>query len=166
MGMCRAAGFARVELMHAARLHRRVACFRHWEPVPANPAEAPPQLTAVMNNRTLGINFSRRKEEYLSCWFAAPREAVREDLRLTVGPFGVAALYVRPEANGGWMANFRLPPGLDPGWHAVRLRFANSDFGDGFPIAVDVPLAVERLVVKGAYDGATWKPGEVSPAPS
>jgi len=162
MAMCRAAGFARVEFLHAAGFTAGVACFRRWEPPPANPTEDPPRLTAVMNNRTLGINFSRRKEEYVTCWFEAAREAAREELRLEVGGYGVPALYVRREADGAWMANFRLPPGLDSGWHEVRLRFAGSEFGRSFRIAVDMLATAERIEVKGACDGRTWTPEEIA----
>jgi tRNA (mo5U34)-methyltransferase len=160
MAMCRAAGFARVEFMHAAGFTAGVACFRHWEPAPEEPSETAPELTAVMNNRTLGLNFASTKEEYLSCWFRAGREPAREELRLEVGPYGVPALYVRAEPDGSWLANFRLPPGLCPGWHDVRLRLASSGFGRSFRIAVDLAPAVEALVVNGACDGRTWTRGE------
>jgi tRNA (mo5U34)-methyltransferase len=156
LGMCRAAGFARVELMHAGGFTAGVACFRHWEP--ENATEAAPELTAVMNNRTVGINFSTRKEEYLSCWFEASREPNREELRLEVGPYGVSALHVRPEPAGGWLANFRIPPGLPAGWHDVKLRFATSGFGRSFPIAVDMPVEVQKLAITSACDGQTWTP--------
>jgi tRNA (mo5U34)-methyltransferase len=162
MAMCRAAGFARVEPMHATGLTAGVACFRHWEPAPETPAEDAPDLTGVANNRTLGINFASRKEEYLSCWFRAPRAVTREELRLEVGGYGIPALYVRAEAGGGWMANFRLPPGLTSGWHDVRLRFASSGFGQSFRIAVDMPPKIDRLAIQGACDSETATPGEVA----
>jgi hypothetical protein len=161
--MCRAAGFARVELMHASGFTAGVACYRRWEPAPVEPRSAAPDLVAVMNNRTYGINFASRKEEYLSCWFYTDRKEVRrEDLRFEVGPFGIPVLWVRQEPDGRWLANFRLPPGLTPGWHNVRARFADSGFSKELPIVVDVTPHVERLVVKSAYDGRTWAPKQVS----
>jgi tRNA (mo5U34)-methyltransferase len=162
LAMCRAAGFARVELLHAGGFTAGVACFRHWEPVPDNPTEPAPELAAVMNNRTLGINFSTRKEEYLSCWFRTAREPEREELRLDVGGYGVPALYVRPEPDGSWLANFRLPPGLPAGWHEARLRLATSAFGRSFRIAVDLPAHTDSVSIQGACDGRTWTPGEAA----
>src|SRR6202035_4816432 len=100
-----------------------------------------PELRAVANTRTTGVNFSTRKEEYITCWFRTAEALVtRDQLRLEVADFGVPALYVRPDENGTWIANFRLPPGLSSGWCPVRLRFADSPFGNTtLRIAVDQP---------------------------
>ena len=95
MAMCRAAGFARVEFLHAAGFTAGVACFRHWEPAPENPdgsAAGTDRGDEQPNSRS---ELCSRKEEYLSCWFQAPREPAREELRLEVGGYGVPALYVR-----------------------------------------------------------------------
>ncbi len=163
MAMCRAAGFARVEFLHTTGMHAGIACFRKWEPIPADLRRQPPQLVTVANARTFSVNFNTRKEEYVTCWFHAPAaEFKREDLCLEIGEFGVPALYVRPDENGSWMGNFRLPPGLRPGWAPVRLRFADSQWGAVTSrIAVDIPLRVETLMLKGACDGATWNASEV-----
>jgi len=163
LAMCRAAGFARVELLHTTGYHAGVACFRKWEPVPAEVKRPAPEFLAVANTRTTGVNFSTRKEEYISCWFRTAQAPVtRDQLRLEVGGFGVPALYVRPDEGGKWMANFRLPPGLGSGWSPVRLRFADSAFGNTtLRIAVDQPLRVERLAMKDLCDGKTWRPGEL-----
>jgi len=164
MAMCRAAGFARVEFLHTTGFHAGVVCHRKWEPVPVETQRAAPELLAAMNTRTLGVNFSTRKEEYITCWFrTAEAKVTREQLRFEVAGFGVQALYVRPDENGTWIANFRLPPGLRSGWSPVRLRFADSPFGNTTSqIAVDHPLRVEHLVLKGACDGATWNEREVT----
>ena len=164
MAMCRAAGFARVEFLHTTGMHAGVACFRKWEPIPADLRRQPPQLATVANSRTFSINFNTRKEEYVTCWFHAVEPGFkREDLRLEIGDFGVPALYVRPDENGSWMANFRLPPGLKSGWAMVRLRFADSQWGAGsLRIAVDTPLRVDALVLTGACDGATWNADAVT----
>jgi tRNA (mo5U34)-methyltransferase len=157
LALCRAAGFARVELLYAGGDQAGAACYRKWEPV-TDPQGDAPELAGVANTRTTGINFSTRKEEYISCWFRTARESVtREQLRFEVSGFGVAALFVRHEADGAWMANFRLPPGLAAGWNGVRLRFADSDFGQTLRIAVDMPARPGNLVLVGACDGTNWK---------
>ena len=157
LAMCRAAGFARVELLYAGGFQGGAVCYRKWEPLAAPQQEAP-ELVAVTNTRTTGINFSTRKEEYISCWFRTGREKVtREQLRFEAGGFGVPALYARHEPDGAWLANFRLPPGLRGGWNDVRLRFADSDFGQTLRIAVDMPLRPEPVVLVGACDGNNWK---------
>lgn len=157
MAMCRAAGFARVDLLHASGVVAGVACYRKWEPAPADSPAAPPELLSAANNRTLGINFSSRKDEYIDCHFRSSRDSIaRGDLCLEVGRYGVPALYAGRAPGCEWFANFRLPPGLPPGWHAVRLRFRDSKFGEERRIAVDMPLAVERLTLKGVADSLTW----------
>jgi hypothetical protein len=162
LALCRAAGFARVELMYARGFTAGVACFRKWEPEPFEPTEAAPELTGVMNNRQFGINFWSRKEEYVACWFRAPREAVRsEDLKLEIGGFGVPALCVYSQGEGMWQANWRLPPGLEPGWHMLRLRFPGSRFSQEWRIAVDMEVRVEKLELLSVLDGKTREPGQV-----
>jgi tRNA (mo5U34)-methyltransferase len=162
MALCRAAGFARVEFLTIAGLHAAVVCYRKWEPAPLEPSQEAPELLVVANTRTYGVNFSVHKEDYITCWFRTTQASVtRDQLRIEVGGFGVPALYVRPDEDG-WMANFRLPPGLDSGWNTVRLRLADSRFGDtALRIAVDMPLRVDRLVLKGASDSTTWNDREV-----
>jgi tRNA (mo5U34)-methyltransferase len=156
LAMCRAAGFARVELLYAGGFQGGAVCYRKWEPV-ANPQRDPPELVAVANTRTTGINFSTRKEHYISCWFRTGNPNVtREQLRFEIGGFGVPALFVRHEPDGAWLGNFRLPPGLKSGWNDVRLRFADSDFGRTLRVAVDMPLRPGRIVLVGACDGNSF----------
>jgi hypothetical protein len=148
--------------MYARGFTAGVACFRKWEPEPFEPTEAAPELTGVMNNRQFGINFWSRKEEYVACWFRAPREAVRrEDLKLEIGGFGVPALCVYSQGEGMWQANWRLPPGLEPGWHMLRLRFPGSQFSQEWRIAVDMEVRVEKLELLSVLDGKTREPGQV-----
>jgi tRNA (mo5U34)-methyltransferase len=166
LAMCRASGFARVELMFAEGNYAGVACYRKWEPPPEQPSSAPPQLLFVFNARTPGNSFSTRKsEEYLECIVRAPddQEVRGEDVRLEVSGFGTRAVYVQRKEDGSWAASFRLPPALDPGWHTVRLRFADTGFSNELRIAVDVPAErPTQLVVKDLSDGISWNRGEVS----
>jgi len=166
LAMCRAAGFARVELMFAGGNYAGAACYRKWEPAPAQPASAPPKLLFVSNSRTPGNCFSSRKsEEYLECVFGIARDNKFQggDLRLEVAGFGTRAIHVQQREDGSWAASFRLPPALDPGWHPVRLRFADTGFSNELRIAVDLPPArPAQLAVRDVWDGKTWNRGEVS----
>jgi tRNA (mo5U34)-methyltransferase len=160
LAMCRAAGFARVEFLGTGDHHAVVACYRKWEAPPSQLASDPPEILTIENARN-GINFSTRKsEEYISCVFRSSRPVTAAMLRLEVGAFGAAALFVTPE-NDTWRATFRLPPGLDPGWHMARMRFSDTGYGRESRIAVDVPLKVEKIVLKEVYDGVDWTKGEV-----
>lgn len=161
MAMCRAAGFARVELLRATGANAMIACHRRW--VPARGEEcAGPELLGVMNTRTLGLNFSTRSEEYVSCWFRTDRASVtRQDLRLEMGGYGVPCIFVRHEPDGSWLGNFRLPPGLDPGWSEARLGFADSRFSRASRVAVDMPPLADGLALDGVTDGITWERNSV-----
>ena len=166
LAMCRAAGFCRVELMFAGGNYAGAACYRQWEPAPAQPSNAPPELLFVSNSRTPGNCFSSRKsEEYLECVFRAIRddEVIPQNLRLEVSGFGTRAIHVQKREDDSWAASFRLPPALDPGWHPVRLRFADTGFSNDLQIAVDLPAGrPDQLTVRDVWDGKTWKRSEVS----
>jgi tRNA (mo5U34)-methyltransferase len=162
LAMCRAAGFARVELLAADKDYASVACFRKWEPEPAEPGKPPPELLAAVSTRDFGINFSSERDEYIACWFRAEKEAIaRTELRLEVGEFGAPAVFVRWDERDAWHANFRLPPGAVPGWNTVRLRLKNSRFSNTLRIAVNMPPVVEQITVKDVFDGLSWQRGEV-----
>jgi tRNA (mo5U34)-methyltransferase len=168
LAMCRAAGFVRVELMFAGGNYAGAACYRKWEPPPAQPAGAPPQLLFVSNSRTPGNCFSSRKsEEYLECVFkvAHDNKIQNGDLRLEVAGFGTRSIHVQRREDGSWAASFRLPPALDSGWHPVRLRFADTGFSNELRIAVDLPAGrPDQLAVRDVWDGKLWSRGEVSVA--
>ena len=164
MAMCRAAGFARVRIPAHHRLSRRRRV----------PSQVGSRSRRTRRRRRRNCSrwpihepsasiFPPAKRSTSPAGSARANETVtRDQLRLEVGDFGVPALYVRPDENGSWMANFRLPPGLPAGWNAVRLRFADTTFGNTtLRIAVDQPLRVEKLVLEGACDGTTWNAREV-----
>ena len=164
LALCRAAGFARVELLNVQYKHARVACYRRWEPPPAHPTAPAPSLRAVANGRfgDYGINFRSRKEEFLACWFSTAQPGLTWDsLRLEVSGYGVPALCLDDEGEGVLLANFRLPPGLEPGWHDVRLRTAGSPFSNPCRIAVDLPAKTDSVKILSASDAVTWRENEV-----
>jgi tRNA (mo5U34)-methyltransferase len=165
LALCRAAGFARVELLHTEPYNAIVACYRKWEPPPAAAACAPPELVAVVNNVGQGINFSAGKEHYMSCWFRSSRATMaKEDLRVEVDGLGAAPYWTSHLQEDWWAANCPLPRGLTPGWHAVRMRLADSDFSNAMQIAVDIPLHVSHLVCTGVCDAGNGNRDEVTVA--
>ena len=101
-GMCRAAGFARVQTLAVDRDSALVACYRTWEPEPAAPACDPPELLAIGNVNTYGINFNSRRDQYAMCWFRTPAADLgavlsKELLHLEVGRFGAPAVHLQLE---------------------------------------------------------------------
>ena len=163
LALCRAAGFARVDLFRIDGPSAYVACYRHWLPVGENPSEAP-QLLAAVHSRNYGINFSSRAEEYVSCWFRSDqKDLARDEILPEVGAYGVPCLFVARQPNGVWQCNLRLPPGLTPGWYQVGLRVRDSAPSNPLRIAVDLPLEIDKLVLKRAADGFTFEPGVIHP---
>jgi tRNA (mo5U34)-methyltransferase len=163
LALCRSAGFARVEYIGTTGQHAQIACYRTWEQPPEHPSTPAPVLVAATSTRPgdLGINFDSRSEEFVSCWFTSADEDLRrEDLRVEIGGFGVHTVALSRKGQV-FQAAFLLPPGLAPGWHAVRLRTTRSLFSDVSRIAVDIPIRVTHIRVRGAADGLTWRENTV-----
>jgi hypothetical protein len=69
---------------------------------------------------------------------------------------------VRTAPDGTTQVAFKLAPGLDPGWHPVRIRTSGSAFSEPIEIAVDVPLEPGPLAIRGICDPTDWRIGEVA----
>jgi hypothetical protein len=94
----------------------------------------------------------------VSAWFRwNARKLELKDVRPEVGGYGIRPIHVAQAGEGEWQTNFKLPPGLTPGWHEVRMRIGGSHPGSGQRIAVDVPLAAGELRIEGVSDGTTWE---------
>jgi tRNA (mo5U34)-methyltransferase len=162
LAMCRAAGFARVELLAVDSINASVACYRKWEPEPAEPQSPAPELVSAINATTGGRNFATTRDEYITCWFQSEVENLtRHQLCLEAGEFGAPAVHLRREETGLYLANFRLPPGTPAGWLPVRLRLSGSRFSRPLRIPVDVPPLAREIIVHGVFDSLTWQPGEI-----
>ncbi len=166
LAFCRTAGFARVDLRSVLESSACVACYRRWDPAPVSPRHAAPQLLHVEHNFNCGINFRGSADDYVSCWFSAEEPRLtREDVKPEVDGYGSRAVYLARQADGSWQANFKLPPGVAPGWRDVRLRTATSGFSNAVRIAVDIPLRVESLRIAGLRDSSTWEADQLRLAP-
>jgi tRNA (mo5U34)-methyltransferase len=162
LALCRSAGFARVRLLSELPESACVGCWRQWEPVPEDATPAP-ALKDALHATNFGVNFASRRDEYLTAWFEWPgRELALDDVKPEVGPYGVRPIHVSRLDDGSWHANFRLPPGIDAGWHDVRMRVRDSARSNPRRVAVDVPLRAEHLEITGLCDGASWTPNLLS----
>jgi tRNA (mo5U34)-methyltransferase len=158
--MCRAAGFARVQPLALLEHSACFACYRTWNGAPVGgPA---PRLVHAVHNLNFGINFDSHRDEYVSYLFDA--SGTEPSLRTTkpeVGRYGSSPMHVTPVENGYWQVNFKLPPGLAPGWHNATLRIGDSAQSNALRIAVDVPIDAESIDIAGVQDAVTSAQNEV-----
>jgi len=104
------------------------------------------------------VNFRARKEEYVTCWFSSSlNDLDRRDLRPEISGFGAAALSLSRDEKGQWFTNLRLPPGLKPGRHPVRLRTSESEFSNECFIFVDTPVVPDAIEILSFCDGISWR---------
>ena len=155
LALCRTAGFARVDLQDVSDERATVACYRKWlESEATSPA---PALNGALHYRNYGMNFYTNRDEYVSCWFSSTGPPpTRDTVQPEIGGFGVQPIDVRKFDEHQSVATFKLPPGLAPGWHEVRIRTVGSDFSSAKRIAVDIPPDCASLKIESACDGRTW----------
>jgi hypothetical protein len=159
LGMCRVAGFARVELRSILDYGAGVACYRKWEE-PAGPGE-PPVLQAARHAENFGLNFRSNLDSYVAIWFESQLALTKDNVQPDVSGFGSRPLSVTEVHEHFWQVNFKLPPLPRPGWHEVRLRLAGGPRSNPQLIALDLPLVVGSLRLRKVSDGVTWKLGEL-----
>jgi tRNA (mo5U34)-methyltransferase len=159
IALCRAAGFARVELLSAKDNRAALACYRRWQLEPDIAEEPRTKLARVSNSVRGGINFRSSRDEYLSWWFehdARPGGTERDAIRLEVDGFGVPAAFIGKTPNG-WIVNSRMPPSLGGGWHDARMKMPGCGWSDHVRFAVDVEPRAGNLEITVACDGVSWE---------
>ncbi|MGO4879807.1 MAG: class I SAM-dependent methyltransferase [Bryobacteraceae bacterium] len=133
--LCRSAGFARVNLEYVSERRTGFTCRRRWEPAPADPTEPAPLLYSAVNNRTHDIEFHPGKDEYICAYFRSEvPDITRDRVRIEVDELGAPVLVLANLRAQEWQANLRVPPGLAPGPHTVRLRTAGSGYSNSFEV--------------------------------
>jgi tRNA (mo5U34)-methyltransferase len=131
VALCRAAGFVRVEWKYMQEHRAGVLCRRTWEDAPTSPIEPAPVIGSAVNNRSGDTVFHPGKDEYICLYFRASRPQLKkEDLRVEIDGIGVPLLTVSSHGGERWQANMRLPARLSDGPHAIRIRLAESGFGE------------------------------------
>jgi tRNA (mo5U34)-methyltransferase len=163
LALCRAAGFVRVRLLNVWHRHARVVCHRRWETPPYEPTVAAPVLLDATHSRDWGVHFSSDKEEYLTYWFRCEAGTLeRNQVMPEVAGFAAPVLVLKITESGTFMANVRIPPGLAPGAHAVRLRLEGSAFSSEHTIYLDTPLQSGQIEILKLCDGVGWTPNKIS----
>jgi tRNA (mo5U34)-methyltransferase len=159
LGMCRVAGFARVELRSVLDFSACVACYRKWEEA-EQPGESP-HLYSALHMHNSGLNFRSDKDDYVSIWFDSPLALTKDNVQPDVSGFGARPMSVTELRPQFWQVNFKLPPLAGPGWHEVRVRLAGGPRSNPQSIALDLPFEVGAVSLGKVCDGVTWKPGEL-----
>jgi hypothetical protein len=161
LALCRTAGFAHVEIRNVHEYGAALACHRKWKSLSQAPKSKLNVLSAFHSDN-FGRNFqASSSDEYVSCTVAAAATPLSLDtVRPEVSGYGVRPVFVG-RVEGGWLVNFKLPPGLSPGWHEVRLGTADAE-SNAVAIAVDLPIQAESLKITSACNGLTWEPFRVS----
>ena len=120
--MCRAAGFARVEVLHVEDNRAALACYRKWPRFEVDGNAPAVRVQSLRNAVRGGINFRRNREEYLTYWFEYDgADLHRDEIRIEIGDLGVPVIYTAQAPGGLWFASSMFPHGLDAGWHTVRM---------------------------------------------
>lgn len=161
---CRTAGFARVEVVEDAGDRATIACWRKWAEF--TPISAAPELVSARHGWNSGINFQTSRDEYVAAVIISPKQNLdRFEVYPEVDGFGVIPIWVGPRENGRWLINFKLPLGLSPGWHDVRIRVRDSHWSNSVRIAVDLPMETEQVSVYSVCDSHTWAQGVIDLPP-
>ncbi|HTW67839.1 MAG TPA: methyltransferase domain-containing protein [Bryobacteraceae bacterium] len=161
MAMARAAGFAEVKFESVLDYRGHVTCRRKWSSGPG--AEPAPEILCVENSFTRDHDFSTNRDDYLSVYFRSAMPGLGcDDVFIDVGPYAASAGVVADASADGWVAGCKLPPGLEPGWHELRLRVRQSQWSNALRIPVDAPPQDQNTPTDAALDislvtdGKTW----------
>ena len=144
MAMARSAGFARVEFLYADARRGGILGHRHWENVEPETGAAPPFLCSALNNRHDDIVFQPRKDEYICLAFFDDGELRREEILVEIDRFGVPAIMLLKHPAGHWQVNVKVPPGLAPGNHDIRVGTRHGGFSEPVRIRMLPPGAERR----------------------
>jgi hypothetical protein len=136
------------------------ACYRKWLP-PQPEWGLEPRLIDAVHHLDYGHNLSTRRDDYIVAWFSVDAGHLGiKDILPEVSGLGIRPIHVEREKSN-WMVTFKLPPGLEPGWHEVRLRVKGSRLSAPVRVAVDLSLWTEEIRISTLADGATWKEDQI-----
>jgi tRNA (mo5U34)-methyltransferase len=97
--------------------------------VPEAPTDPPPEIYEVRNGMTESDVFQGHRNEYVCCRFRAAACGLdRASIILEIDEAEQPVLFLTDLGEGNWQTNSRLPAGLQPGSHRVRVRTLESAF--------------------------------------
>ena len=143
MAMARSAGFPRVEFLYADSRRGGVLGHRRWESFEPQAGVRAPFLCSAVNNRHNDIVFQPRKDEYLCLAFLNDAALTRDDVLVEIDEYGVPALILVRHDAGYWQVNVKVPPGISPGDHEVRVGTRRGGFSEPVRIRM-LPAGAER----------------------
>ncbi len=143
MAMARSAGFPRVDFLYVDSRRGGLVAHRRSEPVTPQPGAEPPFLCSALNNRHDDVVFQPGKDEYMVLSFFHDGPLAKDELLVEVDRYGVPVLYLVRHEAGHWQANCKMPPGISPGEHDVRLGTKIRGFSDPVRIRI-IPAGAER----------------------
>jgi hypothetical protein len=160
MALCRSAGFAGVELNNVHPYGAAVTCRRKWSVPEHRPAEAI-ALRQVYHNTNQGINFSSTSsDDYVVCWVEPGETALTtENVQPEMGGYGSLPTFVK-NVDGHWQVDFKVPPGLTPGWHEVTVRVGDR-MSNPMRVAVDIPVSAPGLAIHGIANALTFQESNI-----
>lgn len=145
---CRAAGFPRVELGSVIDQRAHLTCFRKW-PERTQASSPAPRIVAV--EQTPGA------AEYASLWFkSAVAELTPDDVFIEVSGFGARPVTLDATGGDGWLANFRIPPGVGGPLDDIRLAVKDSAWSE-LPLPAGALEGQQPLEIVTVTDGKTWE---------
>jgi tRNA (mo5U34)-methyltransferase len=168
LAMTRTAGFATAEFTGAVSNRSHVVARRQW--TSAAGAGAAPRILAAENSVNRDKRFSIDDDDYVSIWFKGAPGLTFDTVFVEIGPYAARPVTLYSTGTDGWVAGCKLPPGLTPAWHDIRLRTPGTAFSNVVRIPVDVagddPAAPRSLggesmpeivVVTDGRDWSEWR---------
>ena len=143
LAMTRAAGFPRAEFLYTDTRRGGLVAYRRWEPVQTVAGNAPPFLCSAVNNRHNDILFQPGKDEYVCLAFLSDDNPTKDDVRVEIDEYGVPPIVLIHHEAGHWQVNVKVPPGISPGDHDVRVGTCAGGFSDPVRIRM-LPAGAER----------------------
>lgn len=143
MAMARSAGFPRVDFKYVDARRGGLVAHRRWEPFTPAQGSTAPFLCSAVNNRHNDIVFQPRKDEYLCLAFLFDGALTKDDVLVEVDEYGVPPLILVKHDAGYWQVNCKVPPGISPGDHDVRVGTRSAGFSEPVKIRM-LPAGAER----------------------